>query len=145
MRKSSENKTVIKNAETVTFPCCRDHICTVYWIGTGGIPRGGVLAKKCASCGEEKKAHHTDSIKKNLNTRLARIEGQIRGVNKMIAEDVYCDGILNQITSIQAALNGVRLLLLENHVRSCVVEQITQGEHTVIDELMKTISRMTKQ
>jgi len=102
------------------------------------------LAKKCKAC-EDRKAHHTDSIKKNLEIRLARIEGQLRGVKKMIAEDVYCDGILNQITSVQAALNGVRMVLLENHVKSCVVEQIEQGDIKVIDELMKTISRMTKQ
>jgi CsoR family transcriptional regulator, copper-sensing transcriptional repressor len=60
----------------------------------------------------------------------------------MVDEDMYCDDVLNQITSVEAALNGVRKHLLEAHIRSCVVDQIVRGELAVVDELMKTISRM---
>ena len=76
--------------------------------------------------------------------RLKRIEGQVRGITRMIEEDVYCDDVLNQISSIGAALYGVRRILLEAHIRSCVVEQIKEGQLSVIDELMITIGKMTK-
>jgi DNA-binding FrmR family transcriptional regulator len=87
-------------------------------------------------------AHHGPTTKQPLVNRLRRIEGQIRGIARMVEEDVYCDDVLNQITSVEAALNGVRRQLLEAHIRSCVVEQLANGELRVVDELMKTITRM---
>jgi len=76
--------------------------------------------------------------------RMNRIEGQIRGITKMIDNDVYCDDILHQFMSVESAINGVRLLLLEAHMKSCVVQQIQDGETNVIDELLQTIKKMTK-
>lgn len=87
-------------------------------------------------------AHHTAETKRALVNRLKRIEGQVRGIARMVDEDVYCDDVLNQITSVEAALNGVRKQLLEAHIRNCVVDQIVRGELAVVDELMKTIARM---
>jgi CsoR family transcriptional regulator, copper-sensing transcriptional repressor len=101
------------------------------------------MAKKCNHC-ETRTAHHPEKLKSEIAKRLNRIEGQVRGVKKMVEEDVYCDGVLNQITSMQSALNGVRMLLLENHIKSCVVDQLTEGKREVIGELMATITRMTK-
>lgn len=96
------------------------------------------------SCYTEKKAHHSEETKKKLMTRLARIEGQIRGIRRMIDDDVYCDAILNQITAIKSALDGVSVLLLEKHMKSCVAEQIINGDEEVIDEVMSTIKKMIK-
>ena len=93
---------------------------------------------------EQKRAHHHPETKKNLISRLRKIEGQIKGIARMVAEDIYCDNILNQIASVEAALKGVRKLLLEAHIRSCVVEQIEKGQYQVIDELMTTIGKMTR-
>jgi len=92
--------------------------------------------------GTNRVAHHTDETRKALVNRLRRIEGQVRGIARMVEEDVYCDDVLNQITSVEAALNGTRKQLLEAHIRSCVVEQIQDGKLGVVDELMKTIGRM---
>jgi len=89
-------------------------------------------------------AHHPDETKINLVNRLRRIEGQVRGIARMVDSDVYCDDILNQITSIEAALGGVRKGLLEAHIRSCVLDQIREGRYEVIDELMKTIGRISR-
>jgi DNA-binding FrmR family transcriptional regulator len=91
-----------------------------------------------------RKAHHPVQTKVSLVNRLRRIEGQIRGIARMIEADVYCDDILNQITSVDAALSGVRKGLLEAHIRSCVVDQIEEGRYRVIDELMRTIGRMSR-
>lgn len=93
---------------------------------------------------DERKASHDRRTKEALAARMGRIEGQVRGVRRMIEEDTYCDDVLNQITAVEAALNGVRKIILEAHIRSCVVEQLSRGETEVIDELMKTIGRMTR-
>jgi CsoR family transcriptional regulator, copper-sensing transcriptional repressor len=99
---------------------------------------------KCSHC-DTRTAHHSEETKSAIDKRMARIEGQLRAVRKMVNGDIYCDEVLNQVTSIMAALNGIRLLLLEKHVKSCVKEQLEEGRLEVVDELMKTISRMTKQ
>jgi DNA-binding FrmR family transcriptional regulator len=91
-----------------------------------------------------RQAHHGQVTKAAVAARLRKIEGQVRGIARMVEADVYCDEVLNQITAVEAALSGVRRLLLEAHIRSCVVEQIEEGRHEVIDELMKTIGRMTR-
>lgn len=93
---------------------------------------------------EKRLAHHPYETKSDMIKRLSRIEGQIRGISRMIDEDVYCDGILNQFLSVEAAINGVRKTLLEAHMKSCVVEQIQEGQVQVLDELLITIGKMTK-
>ena len=86
------------------------------------------------------------ATKKQLQNRLARIEGQVRGVSKMVDEDRYCVDVLTQITSIQAALDKVALGLLDGHARHCLV-----GGHggptdpgDQVDELMGAVGRMLK-
>jgi DNA-binding FrmR family transcriptional regulator len=93
---------------------------------------------------KERKSHHSGKTKDNLVRRLNRIEGQIRGIKGLIDKDTYCDEVLNQIASAQAALNGVGKLLLEGHMNSCVVERIQEGDHAVIDELLVTMSKLMK-
>ncbi len=92
----------------------------------------------------ERKSHHSDKTKQNLVSRLNRIEGQIRGVKGLIEKDTYCDDVLNQIASIQSALNGVGKLLLESHMKSCVVERIQEGDTEVIGELLTTMQKLMK-
>ena len=105
-------------------------------------PRGKASSDGCCvQSGALRETGHSAA----LDRRLARIEGQIRGVRTMVETDVYCDDVLNQITSVQAALGGVGMLLLEHHVKSCVAEQLAEGKTEVIDELMATIRKMKKQ
>lgn len=89
-------------------------------------------------------SHHQQKTKDGLITRLNRIEGQIRGVKGLIERDVYCDDVLNQIAAIQSALNSVGKLLLEAHVKSCVVDRIKEDDLTVVDELMTTVKKLMK-
>ncbi|AOZ94652.1 metal-sensitive transcriptional regulator [Paenibacillus crassostreae] len=98
----------------------------------------------CHSDTSIRKSHHSAKTKSQLITRLNRIEGQIRGVKGMIEKDTYCDDVLNQIAAIQSAMNGVGKLLLEGHMKSCVVERIEAGEHEVIDELLITVNKLMK-
>lgn len=97
-------------------------------------------------CGpaSERKSHHSDKIKNNLISRLNRIEGQVRGVKGLIERDTYCDDVLNQISSIQSALNGVGKQLLEHHMKSCVIDRIQEGDREVLDELLTTMNKLIK-
>ncbi|OAS87626.1 MULTISPECIES: metal-sensitive transcriptional regulator [Metabacillus] len=93
---------------------------------------------------EHRNSHHSDKVKKNLVTRLNRIEGQIRGIKAMIEKDTYCDDVITQISATQSAFNGVGKLLLEGHLRTCVVERIQEGDEEIIDELLVTVQRLMK-
>ena len=95
-------------------------------------------------CSSGRKSHHSEKTKKNLVTRLNRIEGQIRGIKGLIERDTYCDDVITQISATQAALNSVAKLLLEGHMKSCIVERIQEGDNEVIDELLTTIEKLMK-
>ncbi|MBD2847851.1 metal-sensitive transcriptional regulator [Paenibacillus sp. IB182496] len=97
----------------------------------------------CHGAGE-RKAHHSEKFKSNLLARLNRVEGQVRGIKGMIERDTYCDDVLNQIAAVQSALNSVGRLLLEGHMKSCIVERIEEGDHAVVDELLVTINKLLK-
>ena len=88
--------------------------------------------------------HRSDKETKDLITRLNRIEGQVRGIKSMVAEERYCVDILNQVSAVQAALNSFNKELLANHIRSCVVEDIRGGRDEAVDELCETIKKMMK-
>lgn len=93
-------------------------------------------------CHETK--HRNSEEVKDLIHRLNRIEGQVRGVRRMVEEEHYCVEILTQVSAIQSALNSFNKVLLGNHIRSCVVEDIRQGKDEVIEELLKTIQKIMK-
>ncbi|MCR5515435.1 MAG: metal-sensing transcriptional repressor [Lachnospira sp.] len=97
----------------------------------------------CCHCGDRKK-ERTDKEYKDLINRLSRIEGQIRGVKKMIESDAYCIDVLNQVSAASSALNSFSKLLLANHIKSCVVKDIREGDDASVDELVKTIQKFIK-
>jgi DNA-binding FrmR family transcriptional regulator len=82
--------------------------------------------------------------KEQLQTRLRRIEGQVRGIQKMVEEDRYCIEVLTQIAAIQAALDKVALGLLDGHARTCVIgaEPGQQDERTA--EMMAAVGRLMR-
>jgi DNA-binding FrmR family transcriptional regulator len=82
--------------------------------------------------------------KERLLKRLARVEGQVRGVSKMVEEERYCIDVLTQIGAIQAALDKVALGLLDEHTRHCVVEADAGERVEKVDELMAAVGRLVK-
>lgn len=100
---------------------------------------GGSMEKQ-----EIKKTYRTEDLKNDLLKRLSRIEGQIRGLLQMVEDDRYCDDILVQIAASKGALSAVSNLVLENHLKNCLVRDISQGESEILDELMDTIRKMNK-
>lgn len=91
-----------------------------------------------------RKAHHPYKTKREMISRMNRIEGQIRGIAKMIDENVYCDDILHQFMSVESAIKGVKNTLLEAHMKGCIVNQIQNGRMEAVDEVLRTIGKMTR-
>lgn len=90
-------------------------------------------------------AHHSEQVKLNLKSRLNRIEGQVKAINRMIDENVYCDDVLTQIRATRSALNSVATKLLEHHMKSCIMEKINQGtEEEAMEELLVTFQKLVK-
>lgn len=91
--------------------------------------------------------HHSDSYaadKSKLLSRLARVEGQIRGVGRMVEDDRYCVDILTQISAINSSMQSIGLLLLQDHIRGCVVQAEGDELESRLDELNKAIARFTR-
>lgn len=81
---------------------------------------------------------------KDLMNRLKRIEGQVRGVEKMVENDSYCVDILTQVSAITAALNSFNKVLLANHITTCVAEDIRAGKEEAVNELVITLQKLMK-
>ncbi|RDI45546.1 metal-sensing transcriptional repressor [Falsibacillus pallidus] len=92
-----------------------------------------------------KHTHRADEDKTKLLNRLKRIEGQVRGIQKMVEDDRYCVDILIQLSAINAAMKKVGMNLLENHTRHCVKGAIEAGNgDSSIEELMKVFEQFSK-
>lgn len=85
-----------------------------------------------------------EAEQKDLIHRLNRIEGQVRGIRKMVEEHKYCVDILTQVTAVKSALHSFNRELLANHVKTCVVQDIQQGKDETIDELLKIIQKLMR-
>jgi CsoR family transcriptional regulator, copper-sensing transcriptional repressor len=135
----------LQGYDILTSNSLQEGVKRVEETANGREPQGGGDSPNGAEiCQHERRSHHSEEMKGKLVTRLNRIEGQIRGVKGMIEKDTYCDDVLNQIAAIQSALNGVGKLLLEGHMKSCIVERIQSGEPEVVDELLVTIHKLMK-
>lgn len=81
---------------------------------------------------------------KDLIHRLNRIEGQIRGIKGMVEKDAYCTDILVQVAAANAALNSFNKVLLANHIKTCVKQDILDGKDETVDELVKILQKLMK-
>lgn len=85
-----------------------------------------------------------ETVKKDSLTRLKKIEGQIRGIMKMVDHEKYCIDIINQITAAEKALDGVAKIIMKRHVESCVTDAIIRGKgQNKIDELIETVFKIS--
>lgn len=101
------------------------------------------IENECCCCSNKHK-ERAEAEKKDLMNRLKRIEGQVRGVEGMLERDAYCTDILIQVSAITSALNSFNKELLASHVRTCVADNIRQGNDEVIDELVGTLQKLMK-
>lgn len=95
-----------------------------------------------ACCVRHKKRN--DDEYRCLINRLNRIEGQVRGIKKMVEKDAYCPDILTQSAAVTAAMRSFNRLLLENHIKTCVVEDIKTDKAGTVEELIWVLSKLMK-
>ena len=99
----------------------------------------------CKCCvANEKHTHRQEEERRKLINRLNRMEGQIRGIRGMLERDAYCTDILVQASAVSAALNAFNKELLANHIRSCVAQDIREGNDDVIDDLLLALQKLMK-
>ena len=98
---------------------------------------------KLDECGCRHKDRSSEELKALLH-RLNRIEGQIRGIRKMVESDAYCTDILVQVAAATAALNAFSRELLATHIRTCVADDLRAGKDETVDELVTTLQKLMK-
>lgn len=104
---------------------------------------GAENTEDMSNCCCQKKVRNEKEIKDLMN-RLNRIEGQIRGIKRMLEEDAYCIDIINQVSAANCALNSFTKVILANHIKSCVAEDVKEGSEEKLDELVKTLQKLMK-
>ena len=98
--------------------------------------------EKCEHC--KKTKERSEKEQKQLINRLKRIEGQVRGIRGMVDNIAYCTDILIQAAAVSAALNAFNKQLLSEHIRTCVADNIREGNEEVVDELVDTLGRLMR-
>ena len=86
--------------------------------------------------------HRTEEEKKNLTKRLNIIEGQVRGINQMIADDRYCDDVLVQVAAACKSLQTLGNTILESHMKTCVAYEIQMGNLDILEDVMQLIKKL---
>ncbi|MCI8361635.1 MAG: metal-sensing transcriptional repressor [Clostridia bacterium] len=92
----------------------------------------------------DKKTHRSNEEKKLITNRLSRIEGQVKGIKKMIEEDKYCNDVLIQLSAIENSIKSLSNHILENHLYSCVTNDLEKGNLEIIDELISLFKKFNK-
>ena len=101
----------------------------------------GMTEANACSC---RKRIRDEKEKRDLMNRLKRIEGQVRGLQRMLDEDAWCPDILTQASAVNSAVNSFCRTRLANHLRTCVTEDILAGHEETMDELMDTLQKLMK-
>ena len=94
-------------------------------------------------CCHAKHTPRSDELKRDVTRRLNRAIGQLNGVKSMVEEDRYCGDVLTQLAAAQSALKSVSRLVLQDHLETCVVERVQEGDTEVVDELMTLLKQFS--
>lgn len=95
-------------------------------------------------CCRHKTKERSEKEYRDLCNRLSRIEGQVRGVRNMLESNAYCTDILLQVAAINAALHSFNKVLLANHIRTCVADDIRRGDDEAVEELLAVLQKLMK-
>ncbi len=96
--------------------------------------------EKCCN----KTTHRTEEEKKIINNRINRIEGQLKGIKKMVNEDTYCNDILIQLSAIENSVKSLSNHILEKHLYNCVIKDLEAGNLDIVDELIDLFKKFNK-
>ena len=95
-------------------------------------------------CCHHKATPRSQQMQDDLQKRLNRVIGQLNGVKSMIDDNRYCGDVLMQLSAAESAVHSISAILLQNHLETCVVEQIEQGNTEIIDEAMQLIKKFAR-
>lgn len=96
-----------------------------------------------SDCCHTKHTPRSDALKRNVSKRLNRAIGQLNGIKTMVEEDRYCGDVLTQLAAVESAIKSVRRLVLQDHLETCVVERVQEGDTEVIEELMTLLRQFS--
>lgn len=109
------------------------------------IPHEGIEGGTMKDCNcTHKTKERGETEYKSLINRLNRIEGQIRGIKRMVENNAYCTDIINQAVAASSALNAFNRELLSNHIKTCVEQDIKDGKYETVDDLISTLQKLLK-
>lgn len=93
----------------------------------------------CCRC---KNTPRSEETARQLRNRISRITGQLNGIQKMLDENRYCGDILNQIAAVESALQSVGYIILEEHMKTCVIEEINKGNTDIVSEAVELMKKL---
>ncbi len=147
----NENQENAKNVETAESVGTVESIDAAESIGNAENTRTVDSVEAAQESGEGVGGHCSEKTKdrtgkeyKDMINRLSRIEGQVRGIKNMVEKDAYCTDILVQVAAVNAALNSFNRVLLANHIKTCVSQDIRDGKEETVDELIQTLKKLMK-
>lgn len=97
--------------------------------------------EKCCCC-HQKATPRTEQELKQLKNRLSRMAGQLNGIGKMLDENRYCGDILTQVAAVESALQAFGYVILQEHMKTCVVEEIKKGNTAIVDEAVELVKKL---
>ena len=100
------------------------------------------MKNTCSCCQHHKHTPRPESEQKALNDRLNRIIGQLGGIKNMLADNRYCGDILIQLSAVESALQSFGYMVLSDHLKTCVVENIKDGNLAILDETVDLVKKL---
>ena len=100
--------------------------------------------RACPHCAKQKNTPRSDEMQADLQKRLNRAVGQLNGIKQMINDNRYCGDVLIQLSATRSAIQSIERIVLQNHLETCVVEEIRAGNDEIVDEAMDLIRRVAK-
>ena len=99
---------------------------------------------KTCECARYKATPRSDELQASLQKRLNRVIGQLNGIKSMVDENRYCGDVLIQLSAAESAIKSIERSVLENHLQTCIVEQIQAGNTEIVNEVIDLIKKVAK-
>ena len=96
----------------------------------------------CPACARYKKTPRGSEELKDLKTRINRTIGQLNGISKMLEDNRYCGDVLTQISAVKSAIESIGYIVLEEHLKTCVIEQVKIGNNDIMDEALALMKKL---
>lgn len=100
--------------------------------------------QECPHCAKHKSTPRSEQLQADLQRRLNRAIGQLNGIKQMIDDNRYCGDVLIQLSATRSAIQSIERMVLQNHLETCVVEEIRAGNDEIVEEAMDLIKRVSK-